>query len=66
LTILGPQRSQPFIDPRSLKMVMLRSDDKIWLAFKLNKDQFADIVQRGFLWRTRKGSHTWTGATADC
>ncbi|MFE0174945.1 DUF6531 domain-containing protein [Streptomyces sp. NPDC059002] len=39
-----------FIDPQSLKMVMLRSDGKFWSAFQLNKNQFSDIVQRGFLW----------------
>ncbi|MGC0331338.1 RHS repeat-associated protein [Streptomyces sp. SAI-170] len=39
-----------FIDPKSLKMVMLRSDGRFWSAFKLNENQFADVVQRGFLW----------------
>ncbi|WP_328552672.1 colicin D domain-containing protein [Streptomyces sp. NBC_00358] len=39
-----------FIDPQSLKMVMLRTDGRFWSAFQLNKNQFADIVRRGFLW----------------
>ncbi|NUP39985.1 MAG: hypothetical protein HOY76_23985, partial [Streptomyces sp.] len=39
-----------FIDPQSLKMVMLRTDGRFWSAYKLNENQFADIVQRGFLW----------------
>ncbi|MEV7198275.1 DUF6531 domain-containing protein [Streptomyces sp. NPDC093510] len=39
-----------FIDPQTLKMVMLRSDGKFWSAFKLNERQFSDVVQRGFLW----------------
>lgn len=39
-----------FIDPVSLKMVMLRADGRFWSAWKLGDNQFQQIIDKGFLW----------------
>ncbi|NEC67720.1 putative T7SS-secreted protein [Streptomyces sp. SID9727] len=39
-----------FINPATQKMVMLHADGKFWSAWRLGDRQFADIIDKGFLW----------------
>jgi hypothetical protein len=46
----GQSPAVGFIDPSTNKMVMLRADSgKFWSGWRLGDNQFASIVDRGFL-----------------
>ena len=47
----GQGQAVGFIDSSTNKMVMLHADSgKLWSAYRLGDNQFAGIVDKGFLW----------------
>ncbi|MFD0329296.1 colicin D domain-containing protein [Streptacidiphilus monticola] len=46
----GQGQAVGFINPDTGLMVMLKADGTFWSGWKLGSNQFAGIVDKGFLW----------------